>query len=269
MEFFSTLEQILQIGDPAKKIAHCTNFYEAFTKKELDMAPSSKPKVFKKPSYAAICTIVPPTRVPRRSRLGTTEGRAVLLHAIAHIEYSAIDLALDACYRYRDMPWDFYKDWLEVAVEECCHFAMIEELLGELGYKYGDFPVHRGLFDAAMASLDLIDRMAVVPRYLEANGLDANPKIIAKLSHFGDDFAKRIQGALEVILQEEIEHVAKGDRWFRWACERGGIKDMEQEYFKRVERVYPGSLGSKQELNIEARKQAGFSSEEIALLTKG
>ena len=269
MDFFLTLENIIQTSDPQKKIKDCTNFYETFTKGKVAIVPSCLPKIFQSPSYEAFCTIVAPSQVPRRSRLGTREGRGILLHAVAHIEYSAIDLALDACYRYRDMPWDFYKDWLEVAVEECRHFAMIEELLGELGYKYGDFPVHRGLFDAAMASLDLIDRMAVVPRYLEANGLDANPKIIAKLSRFGDDFAKQIQGALEVILQEEIEHVAKGDRWFRWACERGGIKDMEQEYFKRVERVYPGTLGSKQDLNIEARKQAGFSSEEIALLTKG
>ncbi len=268
MEFFSTLEQILQIGDPAKKIAHCTNFYEAFTKGEVKMEPADEPKVFESPSYAAICTIVPPTQVPRRSRLGTTEGRAVLLHAIAHIEYSAIDLALDACYRYRDLPWQFYHDWLEVAMDECRHFSMIEELLGELGYRYGDFPVHQGLFDAAMASLDLISRMAVVPRYLEANGLDANPKMIAKLERFGDDMAKRMKEALEVILAEEVEHVAKGDRWFRWACKRSGIEDMEKEYFRRVERVYPGTLGSKEGLNIEDRKRAGFSCSEIRLLAK-
>ncbi len=269
MEFFLTLENIIQTSDPQKKIQDCTNFYEAFTKGEVRMAPSCPPKIFQSPSYEAFCTIVAPAQVPRRSRLGTREGRGVLLHAIAHIEYSAIDLALDACYRYRSMPWEFYKDWLEVAVEECRHFAMIEELLRELGYKYGDFPVHKGLFDAAMASLDLVSRMAVVPRYLEANGLDANPKIIAKLSRFGDDFAKRIQEALEVILKEEIGHVAKGDRWFGWACTRAGIQDMEQEYFKQVERVYPQTLGSKRGLNIEARKQAGFSSKEIALLTKG
>ena len=268
MEFFSTLEQILQTGDPAKKIAHCTNFYEAFTKSEVEMKPSGEPKIFEVPSYVAICTIVPPTQVPRRSRLGTIQGRAVLLHAIAHIEYSAIDLALDACYRYRDMPRQFYLDWLEVAMDECRHFSMIEELLRELGYRYGDFPVHQGLFDAARASLDLVSRMAVVPRYLEANGLDANPKMIAKLERFGDDMAQRMKEALEVILAEEVGHVAKGDRWFRWACKRAKIEDMEQEYFRRVEMVYPGTLGSKEGLNVEARKRAGFSCKEIKLLAK-
>ncbi|SMC09824.1 ferritin-like domain-containing protein [Nitratiruptor tergarcus] len=266
MEFFSWLEYILRISDPHQKIEQFNKFYAKYP--NLPSEHFQKSKVWESPSFAKICTIVDPKDVPRRSKLHTEEGRATLLHAIAHIEYSAIDLALDAAYRYKYMPKSFYDDWLEVAADECRHFLMIEELLHELGFSYGDLPVHQGLFDAAMRSLELIDRMAVVPRYLEANGLDANPKIIAKLGIFKDPFAKKMQEALEVILREEIDHVKKGDKWFRWACAQEGIEDIVKEYLQRVERVYPGTLHSKDFLNIEARKDAGFSCEEIRLLAK-
>ena len=267
MEFFDSLERIILLADPYEKIAACEEFGKAY--KGLPKEHTKNAKIFDRPSYATICTIVDPKDVPRRSRLGTDEGRAVLLHAIAHIEYSAIDLALDAAYRYRGMPREFYEDWIEVALDECRHFRMIDALLRELGYKYGDFPVHQGLFDAARASLDLIDRMCVVPRYLEANGLDANPKIIAKLEKFRDPFAAKMRDALQIILDEEVGHVQKGDRWFRWACEKEGIEDLVSEYFKRVERIYPGTLHSKEFINVSARKAAGFSCDEIALLAKG
>ncbi len=267
MEFFDMLERIILLADPYEKIAACEEFGKIH--KDLPKEHAKSAKIFDMPSYAAICTVVDPKDVPRRSRFGTDEGRAVLLHAIAHIEYSAIDLALDAAYRYRGMPVEFYEDWIEVALDECRHFRMIDALLHELGYKYGDFPVHQGLFDAARASLDLIDRMCVVPRYLEANGLDANPKIIAKLERFHDPFAAKMRYVLQIILDEEVGHVQKGDRWFRWACEKEGIEDLVSEYFKRVERIYPGTLHSKEFINVSARKAAGFSCDEIALLAKG
>ena len=264
MEFFETLERIIQLADPYEKIAACEQLGQNYKKLPKDHSKSSQ--IFDVPSYAAVCQIVDPKDVPRRSRFGTKEGRAVLLHAIAHIEYSAIDLALDAAYRYKNMPQEFYADWIEVALDECRHFRMIDALLHELGYEYGDFPVHTGLFDAARASLDLIDRMCVVPRYLEANGLDANPKIIAKLEKFHDSFAAKMCDALQIILDEEVGHVRKGDKWFRWACEKEGIEDMVSEYFKRVERIYPGTIHSKQQINIPARRAAGFSCEEIEML---
>ncbi len=267
MEYFAWLEQILRIANPHQKIEEFNKFYAKYPDMVWEHTQISK--VWETPSFASVCEVVHPKDVPRRGKLHTKEGRAILLHAIAHIEYSAIDLALDAAYRYKNMPRRFYDDWLEVAAEECRHFLMIEELLHELGYRYGDFPVHQGLFDAARRAMTLIDRMAVVPRYLEANGLDANPKIIAKLSSFSDSFAKRMQEALQLILQEEIAHVQKGDRWFRWACEQEGVEDIIAEYMQRVERIYPGTLHSKDFLNIEARREAGFSCDEMRLLAKG
>ena len=265
MEFFSMLERIIEITDPKEKIEHFNHFYENFQNLPFDHTASSK--VFEQPSYASFCKVVDPKKVPRR-KLGTKEGRAVLLHAVAHIEYSAIDLALDAAYRFKSMPKEFYEDWLEVAQDECRHFLMIEALLQELGYRYGDFEVHRGLFDAAKATPHLLERMAVVPRYLEANGLDANPKIIAKLERIGDRFSLEIAKALRVILEEEVGHVRKGDRWFRWACEKEGIEDVVECYFKIVERIYPGTRHSKQMLNIPMRQAAGFSCDEIKILAK-
>ena len=268
MEFFAELERILVTPDPYEKIAHFNHFYEKFQNGKLHFEHTQPSKIFDEPSFANYCKVVAPTEVPRRSRFGTKEGRAVLLHAIAHIEYSAIDLALDAAYRFKNMPQVFYRDWLEVAADECRHFVMIDELLKELGYTYGDFAVHQGLFDAGRATLNLKERMAVVPRYLEANGLDANPKIIEKLKKFKDPFVTKMLQALEIILEEEVEHVHKGDRWFRWACEKEGIADLENEYFKIVERVYPGTLHSKPFINVEARKRAGFSCSEIKKLAK-
>jgi len=231
------------------------------------MDHSKASREWERPSYAGHCRVVAPGEVPRRG-LGTKEGRAALLHAIAHIEYSAIDLALDAAYRFKNMPAEFYADWLEVADDECRHFLMIEELLRGLGYRYGDFAVHAGLFEAARRTPTLLERMAVVPRYLEANGLDANPKLIERLRRMGDDTAKKMVEALEVILREEIDHVRKGDRWFRWACEREGVADPVQTYLDIVERHYPGSLRSKEYLNIEARKAAGFVCDELERLAR-
>ncbi len=267
MEFFRALEKILIIPNPYDKIAQFRSFFQCYKDDAIIYDHGKKSVVFDRPSFASYCKVVDPTMVPRRSRLGTKEGRAILLHAIAHIEYSAIDLAIDAAYRFKGMPKEFYDDWLVVADDECRHFLMVDELLQELGYRYGDFEVHQGLFDAGRATLRLLDRMAVVPRYLEANGLDANPKIIKKLERFQDDFAKKMICALNIILEEEIDHVKKGDRWFVWACQKEGIENPMAKYFEIVERIYPGTIHSKPWINIEARKMAGFSCDEIKLLS--
>ncbi|MRI83067.1 MAG: DUF455 domain-containing protein [Nitratiruptor sp.] len=267
MEFFTTLWSIIQRGDPWEKLTHFSRFYTKLQRGDVAFVPEAPINRLEHPSYAAVCSIVPPNRLPRRGSLGSTLGRARLLHAIAHIEYSAIDLALDSAYRFRYLPWDYYMDWIEVAQDECRHFVMVHRLLEGLGYRYGDFPVHQGLFDAAKATQEsLLERMAVVPRYLEANGLDANPKIMAKIQNFSDPQAREMLNALETILHEEIDHVAKGDRWFRWACEREGVEDPVGKYIAIVEKIYPGTLHSKQYLNIAARRAAGFSCKEIELL---
>ncbi|MBN2825995.1 MAG: ferritin-like domain-containing protein, partial [Campylobacterales bacterium] len=139
-------------------------------------------KVFEKPSYASICRIVEPKKLPARKHLDTTQGLAILLHSIVHIEYSAIDLALDGVFGFKQMPLAFKIDWMVVAQEEIRHYLMLIKLLDELGYCYGDFDVHSGLFDIANATRhDILERMAIVPRYYEASGLDVNPQIIKKL----------------------------------------------------------------------------------------
>jgi len=268
MEFYKTLEEIILTSNPYEKIDKFKSFYKKYKDGAIFFEKDFEPKVFENPSYVSYCTVVDPKDVPKRGKFETKEGRAILLHAIVHIEYSAIDLALDAVYRFKKMPKKFYDDWLEVADDECRHFLMIDELLREIGYKYSDFVVHSGLFEASKRTLKLLERMAVVPRYLEANGLDANPKIMKKLLSFKDEFSKKMINVLNIILNEEIGHVKKGDFWFKYTCEKEGIKDAEKAYFEIVEKVYPGTLHSKPFLNVEARKEAGFSCNEMNLLSK-
>ena len=158
--------------------------------------------------------------VPRRSPF-TPEGRAALLHAIAHIEFNAINLALDAAWRFAGMPRAYYLDWLRVAREEALHFRLLREHLRSLGHDYGDFDAHDGLWAMAEKTRDdVLARMALVPRTLEARGLDATPPMQAKLRRAGDARAVEI---LDIILRDEIGHVAIGNRWYRWLCARDGL----------------------------------------------
>src|SRR5574343_148524 len=167
--------------------------------------------------------LVPPKLVPQRSP-ATPEGLARLLHAIVHIEFSAINLALDHAARFRGMPRQYYEDWIGVAAEEAYHFTILRERLQSLGYDYGDFPAHTGLWEMAMKTADdPLARMALVPRLLEARGLDATPPIQRKLEAAGDDTSARI---LDIILHDEIGHVGLGDRWFRHLC---SARELEPE----------------------------------------
>ncbi|MEJ2499831.1 MAG: ferritin-like domain-containing protein [Campylobacterales bacterium] len=262
MQFHATLKPILQIAEPAEKIRAFRAFYAAYQKGEMRFETDFVPVTFEKPSYAGVCEIVSPLDVPRRKKPTTKEGQILFLHAIAHIEYSAIDLALDHAYRFAGMPKAFYDDWLEVADDECRHFEMLNALLEELGGRYGGLPVHDGLFEAGQRTQTLLERMAVVPRYFEANGLDATPQILKKLEPIrGSAMIDRIVGALKVILEEEVDHVRKGDRWFAYACEQEGVD--KSVYFDIIERFYPGSHPRQKFLNVDARKAAGFSCSEL------
>lgn len=266
MELYTTLESILVAKKPDEKIALFRMMYDAYRKGEVTRNSDLPPRVFDEPSYREFCTVTDPKDVPRRTGLNTPRGQTLLLHAIAHIEYSAIDLAVDAVYRFRDLGEAFERDWLEVADDEVRHFGMIEALLRELGSFYGEYPVHDALFEASMRTLELTERMAVVPRYLEANGLDATPQILRKLHPLRDDpMVQKIIAALHVILDEEVDHVRKGDRWFEVACSRGG-KDPSV-YFEIIERYYPQSFPRKIEVNCEARKRAGFDRDELAKIS--
>lgn len=176
-------------------------------------------------------------------------------------------MALDAALRFKNMPIEYYEDWLEVAQDEIRHFLMLEKLLIELDSYFGDLEVHTNLFEALKKTPDILSRMAIVPRYLEANGLEQNPKIMEKLKSNSDEFNEKIIDALEIILEEEVDHVSKGDRWFKYLCKEKNF-DVETKYFEILENIYPGSTTKKYELNIEARKKAGFSCDELKFLSK-
>ncbi len=267
MNFFSALEPILETSTPTAKAALFEQFYAAYTQNYFSFE-KTQPKEFDIPSYAKICKVVSPRDVPKRTNLTTKEGKIYLLHAIAHIEYSAIDLALDICYRFQDMPKEFYDDWLEVANDEIRHFFMLHNLLEELGAKYSDIVVHNSLFEASQRTAhSLLERLAVVPRYLEANGLDATPMILEKIKRLPkEEFFNKIIDALEIILEEEIEHVAKGDRWFEYVCAKNNLPSSS--YIDVINKYYPNGFAKLKKLNVEARLEAGFSCEELKHMTK-
>ena len=266
MEFFSTLEEILQISKPSLKIKKFNVFYKNYKENKLNINHRQASRIFKNPSFKSFCKIVPAIKVPRRRSLKTNKDKAILVHSIAHIEYSAIDLALDHFYRFKNMPKEFYDDWLDVAKEEINHFFMLEKILNSLGFKYGDFEVHSFLFDTSMrTAYSLLDRMAVIPRYLEASGLDANPKIINRLKRLNDDFSKELIKALEIILNEEVSHVQKGDKWFKYACQKDKIDTSE--FYNIVEKYLPGASKKKAFVNVKFRKEAGYSCEEIRVIS--
>lgn len=263
MNFFLFLEKLLEDNSIEQKLLRFKNFYQEFlATQQIDFSSNEPIKVFEKPSFSEYCTIVHPTKVPNRKNLHTKEGMGTLLHAIAHIEYSAIDLALDACYRFRGLPYQFYKDWMEVADDEVRHFEMICELMGEYDVKYGDIPVHQGLFDASMKSLEFIPRMALIPRYMEANGLDANQMLIDKLRFIPN--TQKVIDLLNIILDDEIDHVKKGDYWYKYGCDKK--ENFSCDYFKIVNTIYPNSFKGNKHINYEARKKAGFSDEELNML---
>jgi len=204
--------------------------------------------------------LVAPRELPRRS-LASVEGRAALIHAVAHIEFNAINLAWDAVARFRGLPREYYRDWVGVAVDEARHFTLLSARLGELGYAYGDFAAHDGLWDMAVRTAgSCLERMALVPRVLEARGLDVTPGMIARLRSARDNATA---GILEIILHEEVAHVAAGSRWFAWCCAGQGI-DPAATFEALVARHLRGALRGP--FNIEARLRAGFSASELAEL---
>jgi len=206
--------------------------------------------------------LVAPRALERR-RLGTLEGRAALIHSLTHIEFNAINLALDAVYRFRHQPEEFYRDWIRIADEEATHFLLLRNHLQGMGFDYGDFPSHDGLWEMARKTAhDVLARMALVPRCLEARGLDVTPGIRDKLRRCGDRAAARI---LDVILRDEIGHVAIGDRWFRYFCQQRRL-DPEPAFLDLLASYFVGEL--KGPFNLAARHQAGFSDSELRYLER-
>ncbi|WP_026075753.1 ferritin-like domain-containing protein [Noviherbaspirillum massiliense] len=212
------------------------------------------------PGRPARPELVPPLEVKHRS-MRTVEGRAALIHALAHIEFNAINLALDAIWRFPGMPREYYGDWLQVAAEEALHFSLLSSHLEVLGFAYGDFPAHNSLWDMAEKTQhDILARIALVPRTLEARGLDASPPMRAKLAQAGDMAAAQI---LDIILRDEIGHVAIGNRWYAWLCRERGLDPITTYATLAVKYKAPVPRGP---FNLEARRAAGFNEEELAAL---
>jgi uncharacterized ferritin-like protein (DUF455 family) len=204
--------------------------------------------------------LVPAYAVPRRES-GSVAGRAALIHSIAHIEFNAIGLALDAIGRFAGLPTEYYLDWRRVAREEARHFTLLATHLATLGHDYGDFDAHDGLWEMAVRTQgDVLDRMALVPRTLEARGLDASPQVRAKLVRAGDAAAAAI---LDVILRDEIGHVAIGNRWFHWLCAQRGLDPIAADAEIAARHRAPRPRGP---LNLAARRAAGFSPAELEAL---
>jgi uncharacterized ferritin-like protein (DUF455 family) len=204
--------------------------------------------------------LVEPRELQRRS-MSTPQGRVVLLHALAHIEFNAINLALDAVWRFPGMPEAFYADWLKVAAEEAYHFSLLRARLADYGHTYGDFPAHNGLWEMCeRTSTDVLARMALVPRVLEARGLDASPPIRARLIQAGDHESAAI---LDIILRDEVGHVRIGNHWFRYLCEARGL-DPHAAWLALAEQYHAPRMRGP--FNFEARRSAGFDETELGTL---
>jgi uncharacterized ferritin-like protein (DUF455 family) len=253
----------IMVNEPTEKVALTRITAQAWKDGQLNLNTNDCPiKTILTPGQPTNLRLVSPKEVPRRTTLSTKKGQIALLHALAHIEFNAINLAWDAVYRFRDLPKAFYDDWVTVADEEANHFSLLHEQLEKLTFSYGDLPAHNGLWEMAVKTADdVLVRMALVPRVLEARGLDATPPIIAKLQAQG---LQNLVNLLEIILRDEIGHVATGSRWFAYAC---AAKNLEPEttYQRLVAQYFTGQI--KPPFNKKARLAAGFSETELENLT--
>ena len=266
MELRHRALQALCLADPAEKVAAAQSLQaQAAT---LSIAQSHFTPFGTPPGRPERPQLVGRITKPQRTPF-TPDGLATLLHTVAHIEFNAINLALDAAWRFDDMPDSFYRDWVRVAAEEARHFSLLRAHLQSLEHAgqrwdYGDFPAHDGLWTVCAAtSGDVVARMALVPRTLEARGLDATPLIQAKLRRVATPQALRAVEILDIILRDEVGHVAIGNHWYRWLCQRDGL-DPVAHYRLLAQRH--DAPQPKPPFNTRARQQAGFTDEELALL---
>lgn len=258
---FEAAKRCLDCAEPEAKVALTRQAFGALCQGRLSIHDAGEaPAPIAAPGRPARPRLVMPRDVPQRG-LGSEEGRAALVHAVAHIEFNAINLAWDAVYRFRGMPDGYYRDWAGVAHDESRHFTMLSARLAQLGHAYGDFDAHNGLWEMAMKTAhSCLARMALVPRVLEARGLDVTPGMIARLRAVGDHATANI---LEIILREEIPHVAAGTRWFRFCCGREG-RESDETFAALLREHAPAGLRGP--FNLDARRVAGFGDAELSNL---
>lgn len=257
---------VLQTADLASKVAQALVISGDSATLSIAKGPLQEPPGV--PGRPALPRLVEPTAVAHRAP-ASPAGLAALLHAIAHIEFNAINLALDAIWRFDGLPDAYYRDWARVASEEALHFSLLRAHLQSLPHTgtpwdYGSFDAHDGLWAMCeRTSDDVVARMALVPRTLEARGLDASPRLQARLQGVGSPDARRTVEILDVILRDEIGHVAIGNHWYRWLCERDGLEPVA--HYRALRRRYRAPL-LKPPFNLPARRAAGFTDTELAEL---
>ncbi len=259
-DLFERATECLRLSDPAEKLDRTLEVVGAWKAGELQWRDGPPPARIDQPGRLASPKVVGPRDVAKRG-LGSVKGRAALIHALAHIELTAVNLAWDTIDRYRGMPREFYDDWVTAAADETAHFVDLRARLRELGFEYGDFPVHLELWKMAIRTADdLIDRMAIVHRVFEARALDVVPRTMKKLERLGDVAMVR---TLTKIANDEIGHVNAGTRWYHYRCEQEGL-EPDATFFELVRKYMRVPL--KGPFNREARLKSGFSPGEMRLL---
>lgn len=259
-DFYTLLHTALRATDPNEKCQQTVNLFERYISGSLKLQRHSAYEDVLVAGRPTRPQLVPHQLVPQR-KPSSDEGYAAMLHAICHIEFNAINLALDAAYRFRTLPEQFTADWLQVAKEECEHFALMRARLQAMGYDYGDFVAHGHLWDMAYkTAFDPLLRMALVPRVLEARGLDVTPAIREKVRQKGDEATC---AALDVIYRDEVGHVQKGNFWYQYLCRERGLEPMQ--LFRNLLKKYDMFI-FRGYVNISAREQAGFSKFELEML---
>lgn len=255
------LQQALEETSPDEKCQQVLSLYQVYQTGQIDDNEDARFRDVLFAGRPKNPTLVSPSQVQAR-KPSTREGYAAMLHAITHIEFNAINLALDAAYRFRHLPKTFTFDWLQVAKEECEHFLLMRDRLRSYDFDYGDFTAHGHLWDMAYkTAFDPLLRMALVPRVLEARGLDVTPAIAEKIKQRGDNETCAV---LDIIYRDEVGHVQKGNHWYQYLCRERGLEPMAlfrqllQRYDMFIFRGY---------VNLDAREKAGFSAFEMAMLS--
>jgi len=261
VDLFAASRSCLELNEPAAKCAAVQQLWASCGDGAFELDAACPVEAIGPPGRPVRPLLVGPSRLPRR-RLGSTEGRGALIHAVAHIEFNAINLALDAVYRFRGLPRTYYADWLSVAADEARHFQLMQGRLHDVGMTYGDLPAHNGLWEMAEKTADsCLVRMALVPRVMEARGLDVTPGMIERLRAVGD---RETVAALEIILEEEVRHVAIGTHWFSHCCNQRGL-DPAATFLSLLKTHYGGVVRGP--FNLVARQRAGFTAAEMQALS--
>jgi uncharacterized ferritin-like protein (DUF455 family) len=262
-ELYRCVESALLETDARRKCERVAALRQQWRQDRLALEPGSTVLDIDDPGRPERPVLVDPRDLPRRS-FASPEGRIRLLHAFAHIEFNAVNIALDAVYRFRDLGEEFIDDWLGIAAEEAAHFELLDSELGRRGSGYGEYPAHAGLWDMVCRTrTDPLHRMALVPRVMEARGLDVSPGMIEKFGQFGDTGAARI---LTLIYRDEIGHVSIGNRWFERLCNDRAVDPVTT--FRELIGIYLGG-NLRGPFNREARIAAGFGVDELEALEQG